>query len=1751
MPPLQPLQQTVFEQGPQTSVGIGASPIVDYREDPTVIVNPINPALALDNGVAWYALGAEAFNVAGKLYTETLDNVIESKDASIQAIGYDLQDKTDDLYQNFQIRLQQAEIAGTDLTQEDQVILNKKYDELKDAYAEQARGVLGPEDYARFTQGNPDLSDIGSKYRRLALQTRKSYYDIENNIVKAMYDMASAQQNLIEKNEGRARFAAGNGPTGSRQPSMTREEISLNVPYNPIINGVNPITTNGGKSMLPVGKDGTAFGRDAAGQILKDEFGQPVLVEGRDKELYINKQADLAVLGEDHLRTLSQVEAEGGNQTSATGKIIHPAAQKAFKSLITGGLSDSDAFITMNQLRYVDVGAIARLTNDDGGSKFSANDVMRLSVMSSMSRNSATLEMLKKFQDNDINNPKALEIAYKYANSLKRGASGVVMEGRNDFVGDEKTIYGTGPDQTALATITNQVVQAAARAAGVNLDTYTTGKNNKDVEVDGEGTSNESIVDFLDRNPQMKIMIARGYLAVMSDPTITRGGTEATDKQRSIDINAFMEKSFVPAEFEAADLSVIGGVVIASKSVKAVDRAAGQLDSIINSANLTEDQKDAYKALSKDEKRKIVAQAELRNTNGNKVLDTDTKEVVTSKQLTYVGLWNPSANKQVIGAMLGGVGQTGVTRRGTTIAKNGLSDGELARIAMAANPEFYGPMGLVPNTPDAAAKVRAMSIEEQVQLAGEAWQMIPSAENWEMNLDLGNLSQLEGDNSGIPVSFSAISAQTTTGTNVNLVDYVTSRDNLDANRGWMPRQRDNNNTPIVRIGQRILNDKNQLVENTERDMTLAMKDLIEARAEGSFSNRETVIRGAGFPSRTDTGATDDVRAIDAIPADAVAKNKNNFAEYYASRGLTNPKVRSAVDLMNQLDLPENKAARVFFQKLDSDFKDDAAGTNVLDTITTDYRRATQPNTGELRTGSGEGKFNDALFTPAMMEVVMAKAKGLGLETVSDHLALLFEVAHSYRSNSEFDLGYNMKEYRASTASMFKGYKPNVNGDQLEEIYPDTIPMGPKFGMILYNENSSEFLPKMEGLIEAGNSIYTKTGTKEYYAFATPPSSPDFVLYHSAADQITPAVEGTPDTMVTTTERALAPEPQGGWNGWGPRYENVIKTTGTKGTPAQAATGKSTDLKKAFEANRLHRLFISAAQSSKVIPSVPTDAYVSKTEMGAIQSDVSRILSQSWKTFKNEMDRLPGELAKIPGALAEIPALLGKAIDKIPAQLEGQMEQAKTAVGETPARMGNIITEMENWKQNTPVGAMENEKRQSANDFGLWVRSKMMEPMFAAQMAVYKEFGRDGNIDRTNSARAAGVALGAYASDFFGISGDDIKNKIKDPIVAAELAVYKEFGGDTNIDPSKSARAAGIALRAAFYSFFGMDEDVVNNLSHDQTLELQKTIEAAPDSKIKNITLTAVELLHKEHMTEDGDAYDTTKNQRYITAPVDGATQKDYVTEANYNFTATQPSPGAVAEPKNRPDVELPTVQVSTTTYPVSVQANGSLLSVAMMPYQTKGGPTVLIPTVKNGKPMDSKAAVAEYTKTGQHFGIFSTVEKATTYAKALEAEQTTSIKTREKLWFDVIKTYEGFEAKAYNKDGKWTVGAGSTTHPDGTPVKKGDVIDATKADMYVRHYTYNTVIPTLSNTIPNWNKMNANQQAALISFAYNMGPNFYGAKNRETITAALKSPLTWYKVPAILPLYNKATSQTSGKLVVLQGLVKRRKTEANLWNQTK
>lgn len=146
-------------------------------------------------------------------------------------------------------------------------------------------------------------------------------------------------------------------------------------------------------------------------------------------------------------------------------------------------------------------------------------------------------------------------------------------------------------------------------------------------------------------------------------------------------------------------------------------------------------------------------------------------------------------------------------------------------------------------------------------------------------------------------------------------------------------------------------------------------------------------------------------------------------------------------------------------------------------------------------------------------------------------------------------------------------------------------------------------------------------------------------------------------------------------------------------------------------------------------------------------------------------------------------------------------------------------------------------------------------------------------------------------------------------------------------------------------------------------------------------------------------------------------------------------------------------------------------------------------------------------------------------------------------WHEIVSSSEGLRTKAYwDPSGKvWTIGMGTTIMPDGMAVKKGDTITPFQANLFMIQYVNRRVIPTLQRTIPDWDKMNASQHAALVSFAYNLGEHFYGRKGFESITRALGSQEGWKDVPTALGKYVKSGGR------VLPGLVKRRQKEGNLF----
>lgn len=142
------------------------------------------------------------------------------------------------------------------------------------------------------------------------------------------------------------------------------------------------------------------------------------------------------------------------------------------------------------------------------------------------------------------------------------------------------------------------------------------------------------------------------------------------------------------------------------------------------------------------------------------------------------------------------------------------------------------------------------------------------------------------------------------------------------------------------------------------------------------------------------------------------------------------------------------------------------------------------------------------------------------------------------------------------------------------------------------------------------------------------------------------------------------------------------------------------------------------------------------------------------------------------------------------------------------------------------------------------------------------------------------------------------------------------------------------------------------------------------------------------------------------------------------------------------------------------------------------------------------------------------------------------------------KFYEGLRLTAYpdplSGGIPWTIGFGTTRYEDGSPVRRGDTITSARAESLFTSYTIKNVIPTLAKSIPGWDALTDKQKAALLSFSYNLGENFYGSSEFGTITSVLKEKRYSAMASALLLYRNRGSN-------VELGLAKRRYAEGLVW----
>lgn len=143
----------------------------------------------------------------------------------------------------------------------------------------------------------------------------------------------------------------------------------------------------------------------------------------------------------------------------------------------------------------------------------------------------------------------------------------------------------------------------------------------------------------------------------------------------------------------------------------------------------------------------------------------------------------------------------------------------------------------------------------------------------------------------------------------------------------------------------------------------------------------------------------------------------------------------------------------------------------------------------------------------------------------------------------------------------------------------------------------------------------------------------------------------------------------------------------------------------------------------------------------------------------------------------------------------------------------------------------------------------------------------------------------------------------------------------------------------------------------------------------------------------------------------------------------------------------------------------------------------------------------------------------------------------------LVQHFESRELTAYpdpDTGGEpWTIGWGNTTYASGKPVRPGDTITQQMADELL-DVRLRTDLLRLAKRIPRWDTFTVHQQAALLSFTFNCGPNWFGGEGYDTITARVRDG-HFDQVPAAMALYVNPGSKVEA------GLRRRREAEGRLW----
>lgn len=198
-PELNPLQQTIFEEGPKAGF-VPPESINMYKETPTQFAQ--QPIGVEGADIDWYALGENGFKIANETFGAVVNHLISSKGNAIAELKDVYSTKLNDAYLKLNTEQSNAKAKGEAVPQPIMDGLIKEINTLRTEWDGKARKVVENNEGSLFQPAidywdpNLDIKSLGSKYQDLALRVRSADRDISAASTKLLFD---AQFNNIGK----------------------------------------------------------------------------------------------------------------------------------------------------------------------------------------------------------------------------------------------------------------------------------------------------------------------------------------------------------------------------------------------------------------------------------------------------------------------------------------------------------------------------------------------------------------------------------------------------------------------------------------------------------------------------------------------------------------------------------------------------------------------------------------------------------------------------------------------------------------------------------------------------------------------------------------------------------------------------------------------------------------------------------------------------------------------------------------------------------------------------------------------------------------------------------------------------------------------------------------------------------------------------------------------------------------------------------------------------------------------------------------------------------------------------------------------------------------------------------------------------------------------------------------------------------------------------------------------------------------